>query len=582
MINFDSLTLKALMQELEPMLSPGRVQRVQQPGRHEILLSIRAHGKNHKLYISVNPKYPHVAVLTDKGKELRHIEIPQKPPMFCMLLRKYMEGTRILRINQPKHERILEIYFESYNELGAKIPLVLACEFMGKYSNIVLYNYENNVIAGCAHNVGPEKSRERELAGGLPYIYPPRQNKINLLNLNEEEFFQQAKALSMPINTWLNRTFFDISLAMANELCELSSIIIKKDEICSITKERISVLYNKARDLLLLKDLTPCISSDKKIYSIFNYEENQSTQLDSVNTMVDEYFGHYIFEDKFGRLKASLYQTLKKSLDRVLQRIKDHSKNLTSYEKIQKYKQYGDIIMANLYQIEQGVDNVELYNFFDENKPVKIILDPLLSASVNAQKYYKRYNKAKNAIKISQEILEGLESEKKYLESIQVSINQAHTFDDLFQIQEELYKENIVSLYQQQVKRDKKSSKKIELLTYKSSDGYDIYVGKNNKQNDYIVQKLSSPLDIWLHTQEIPGSHVLIKIISPDTEIPETTIHEAANIAACYSQAGQSSNVPVVYTRRKFVKKPSGSKPGFVIYTHEKTLFVNPDKEVIA
>ena len=177
MINFDSLSLKALISEIEPILTEGRVQKVQQPSKHELLLTVRALRQTHKLYICVDPKYPHVALLSTEGEKLRDIGIPQKPPMFCMLLRKHMEGAKINAVEQPNFERILEIKFDSYNELGERTPMILSCEFMGKHGNIILYSYETNVIQGCAHSVSHEKSRERELAGGLPYIYPPKQNK---------------------------------------------------------------------------------------------------------------------------------------------------------------------------------------------------------------------------------------------------------------------------------------------------------------------------------------------------------------------------------------------------------------------
>jgi len=581
MINFDSLTLKALIAELKPILETGRVQRIQQPSRDEILLGIRAGGKNHKLYVCINPKYAHLSLLTEEGEEYRDIEIPAKPPMFCMLLRKHMEGAKINTINQPDYERIFEIYFDSYNELGERVPLVLACELMGKHSNIVLYNYDTNVILGSAHNVGPEKSREREISGGLPYIYPPKSAKLDLLKLSKSEFYEMAKNIPLPMNQWLNEKFFNISLALANELCNFTGISVEKNKITSIPKENILDLYRIAFDTLSLNKLNPSISSDKKLYSLIGKDKNVGWErIETVNSMVDLYFDYHIFLDKFSRLENLLLLAVKKNFKKEKNRYIECERTFVAEEKSEKYRQTADIITANIYKIAQGTEQVELENFFEDNKLIFVKLDPSLSPSANAQKYYKLYNKAKVAGKVCRDFIKKAQEEIDYLESVKESVNQSETIYELKQIQEELISQGILK---EKAEKNKKRIKKeeMQLTRFESSDGFKIFLGKNNRQNDYLISKIASSNDIWLHTQNMPGSHVLIKVTPDIPEVPETTMNEAINLAAYYSKGKDSSNVPVIYTKRKFIKKPPGAKPGYVTYSNEKTAIVNPDEKII-
>lgn len=516
MLNFDSLSLKALINEHQQAFVGSRILKIQQPSRHELLLTIRAQGANHKLYLSVDPKYPHLALLSREGERLRHIEIPKAPPMFCMLLRKHMEGAKIKAISQPGFDRIFEIYFEAYSELGERVKMVLATEFMGKHSNIILYNFETNVILGCAHNVSSEKSRERELAGGLAYIYPPGQSKLDLNKVSEDEFYRLIKAAPM-------ENFGHISRALA---AELQASCPDED------------LYKTARKAVNLELLNPSISTDKRLYSLVALDEDVEWEhVESVNTMLDMYFGYQVFQDKLDRMRNSVSKILKKDLKQVRKLLTEQEKATLSEDKQQKHKQKADSLLT-------------------ENPH-------------EAQKYYKLYKKAKTAARHSEELLQKTREELHYLEGIEESINQAETIEDLAQIKVELTG----------TEPKKQAKEHFQLAEFISSDGFNILAGKNNRQNDFLL-KSSSPEDIWLHARNIPGSHVIIKK-SKDSQVPETTLHEAVYIAAQYSKARNSSNVEVVYTKRKFVKKPTGSKPGFVVYNNEKTLWVNPDPQKV-
>lgn len=320
MINFDSLSLKAFILENEPVFSEGRVQKVQQPSRKDLILNIRALGKSHKLYISIDPKYPHLAFISKKGEEKRNIQIPQMPPMFCMLLRKHLEGAKIRAVKQPDNERILEIYFDSYGEIGERVPLVLAIELMGKHSNIVLYNYDTNVIIGCAHNIGPEKSKERELTGGLPYIYPPKLNKVDVSAIPKMHFYEMAKSIPIPLNEWLNKTFYNISLALANEICEFLEIETGKNRVIATEKQKILSLYDEIIKVMSFDHINPSISSDDKVFSLAALSSKTKWKnFESTNEMLDEYFGAFIYQDIIKREKATLLAVIKKEVKKTNQ-----------------------------------------------------------------------------------------------------------------------------------------------------------------------------------------------------------------------------------------------------------------------
>ncbi len=576
MINYDSLSLKAQVNEFVPLLTGGRVHKVQQPSRNELLLTLRASGKNHKLYICVDPKYPHLALLSKQGQELRNIEIPKTPPMFCMLLRKHMEGCKINKITQPGFNRIFEICFESYSEIGERVPMVLSCEFMGKHSNIILYNYETNMMMGCAHNVSSEKSREREVAGGLPYIYPPEQNKLDINRVSQEEFLRFINVVPMALNEWLNDNFGFISKAIASEICAFCHIDTCENKVSALPVEKAKCLYRTTKRVVNLELLNPSISKDMKLYSPVRLDRNIDWQpAGSVNDMIDRYFGYQVLKDNFARKKNSISDIIKKELNKKKRLSSKHAKTADSGGKLEKYREYADLIMANLYNIHPGDEAAKVENIYNQNRAIEIPLDPALSPSANAQKYYRLYNKAKTAANHSEGLLKSIRDDIRYLEDVRESLNRAESLQDLDEIRQELLSQGIAA-QKEQVARKKEAIKPVEFL---SSDGFEILAGKNNRQNEFIL-KISSPEDIWLHALDIPGSHVVIRG-SKDRQIPETTLHEAVYIAAWYSRGRDSSNVPVVFTKRKFVKKPSGSRPGFAVYTHEKTLWVNPEEEKV-
>lgn len=470
MINFDSLSLKKWVDENSEFLTNARIQKIQQPTRRDFVFSIRSKGETRKLYININPQYYHVCFMDKANEAKRLIEIPQKPPMFCMLLRKYLENSVIARVNQPQYERILEFYIETYNELSEKIYLCLAIELMGKYSNVILYNYDTNMILGCAHNVGAEKSREREMAGGLPYVYPS----------------------GRPTDWYASKN------SLANSGCE------------------------------------------------------------SINEAIDDYYAECVYQDKFAKLKENLRQIVNTKLKKDKNSLAKMSKQLTTDEKMNKYRLYGDLIMANLYALSDYSKVAEVFDY-ENNKQIKIELDSTKTLKDNANRFYKLYNKAKTAsIKLS-ELISELEQNINYSEQILYSIDIADSISDLEEIKVE------VSPKEKPKKVEKNSLMELEI------DGFKVFVGRNNRQNDYIVSKLSRDEDFWFHTRDCAGSHILLRCENPSDKL----IFECAKLAKKYSKGSQSSKVGVIYTKRKFLKKPPAANLGYVTYKNEKEIIVD-------
>ena len=460
MINYNSLMLKNWIEKNSDFLTGARIQKIQQPTRRDFVFVIRNKGESRKFYININPQYYHVCFMSKENELKRFIEIPQKPPMFCMLLRKYLENAVISHVEQPEFERILEFYIETYNELSEKIYLCLAIELMGKYSNVILYNYDTNIILGCAHNVGAEKSREREMAGGLPYVYP-----------------------SGRPNSWY--------------------------------------------------------CADKNI----------------LPSEIDSYYAQIISDDKIKRVKSDCAQIVNKKI----------KKDKTSLKKIQsandkdydKYRLYGDLIMANLYSNKDYLKTINVYDY-ENNCEISIELDETKNLKDNANRCYKLYNKSKTAHEKMQELSLKLKENIEYNEQILYSLELANDMDELLEIKSEIEPEKQV-----------KSTKKV-MIEPLQIEGFDVYVGKNNRQNDYIVSKLSKDEDLWFHTRDCAGSHVLLKCENPSDKL----IFECAKLAKKYSKGSLSSKVSVIYTKRKHLKKPPKANLGYVIYKCEQEILV--------
>ena len=564
MINFDSLTLKALLEEITPVTENARVQKIRQPNRQELILTLRSNSKNHTLFISIKPSFAHICLLEEENKNYRLFDFPQSPPMFCMLLRKYLENAKIEKVVQPEHERIVEFYFTAYGELGESIKLVLAAELMGKHSNMILYNAKDKRIIGCAHNVGEEKSKERELAGGFNYVYPPQYYKKDILKISAEEFINLSKSINTTFYNWLNETFYDISVPLAKEVCKSFNIHTEKDFGFTISKEILEQIFSRLKEILSLKKLSPCISDD---FQEFSLNGTYNTKCRSVNSMVDLYFGKNTFDELIERKK----RCLKSTIDREIKKIKRLEKKLSaeenSEEKILMYKKFADTLMANVYLKTVNDNKIELADVYT-GKILKIDVDSALSVSDNAQNYYKLYNKAKKTKENNEIILNKYKTKENYLLSIKSAIMLSTGYDTLVEIEEE-----IADLLQKSEKKQPGKAQKT-VVEKTEAEGFEIYIGKNNKQNDYVVSKLAFPEDFWFHVHGDFGSHVLVKNKLKLETLPDEIILKAALLAAKYSERKNDKKVNVIYTKRKYLRKPPGANPGYVTYKNEREITV--------
>jgi len=529
MITFDALTLKAFINENRKFFTGARIQKIQQPTRRDIILQLRNEGVVKKLYININPKLYHVCFINKENEGKRHIEIPKNPPMFCMLLRKHLENSQISKVNQPENERIIELYIESYNEINEKIYLCLSIELMGKHSNIILYNSNTNIIIGCAHNVGAEKSREREVAGTLPYTYPPKQDKLDI-NVYEGSVDYET----------LSEKFYMFSNYFA-KLCRGKPI-------------------SSLRDYVNLINVIPVVSADYSGYSLFEELLSEAYMQESVNSMIDNYYAYYQEREKFNGLKNTLSSHTNQKLKRVLNSLQKIQTQIQQETNSDNYRLWGDLLMANLYLSKDYSDEVELFDW-ENNKNIIIKLEPNKTLKENANKFYKLYNKSKTSkLKLSELCVE-LEQTKLYLEQILYSLNSAEKYEDLLEIASELKsdigqkKEKIKAVVPQKIVKD----------------NFVIYIGKNNLQNDYIISKLAKEDDLWFHTKDCAGSHVLLKGENPTNEI----ILFCAKLAKKHSSGAESSKIGVIYTKRKYLKKPPKANLGYVTYRNEKEIIID-------
>lgn len=557
MINIDSLILEDFCKENEKFFVGAKVQRIQQPTRRELILHLRNNFESRKLYININPALYHIAFMSKDNENRRHISIPKQPPMFCMLLRKHMEGAKITKIIQPKYERILELYFENYSEIGDKIEECLSIELMGKHSNVVLYNTDNNIIIGCAHNIGAQKSKERELAGGLPFVYPPKLNKKNLLTTRSATFVKVIKDSESPIKKLLNEKYYGFTQITLEEI--LTKLEIQPDTPArKLCDEQIQILFIALHEY---------ISAEKRNYSIdsefkkFSSVLNLPVKYQSVSALIDDYFAFYTEKTFVENLKSSLKSGLEKELKKLKEGLKYRQKLFENKDKSLLYKLKADLIMANLYSLKPGAKKVFLKDF-DGVKVIEIDLDENLSLTDNANKYYTKYNKAKKAYNVAVEFAQEAQREISYLEELLFSVDIANSVESLQEIAAEIDKEH--------------SPQKLpeSIIDKREIRGFVVYIGKNNRQNDLIYSKISSPNDLWFHVLNAPGAHILVKPQNSSQEPDNELLLYAANLAKEYSTQKNSGKVSVIYTKRKYLKKPPNQKGGMVTYKNETEIVV--------
>ncbi|MBO1578745.1 NFACT family protein [Bacillus sp. XF8] len=562
---FDGLFTRAITHEITNSLQTGRISKIYQPSKYEILLHIRANGKNQKLLLSAHPTYARMH-LTNQS-----YDSPALPPMFCMLLRKHLEGGFIEKIEQIDLERIIQITVRSRNEIGDESLKTLVIEIMGRHSNIILVDTKTNNILDSLKHVSLAVNRHRTVYAGAEYVAPPAQHKINPLQIEtQDEFIRPLDFLAGNMDKQLVGAFMGLSPLFAKE-------VVKKAGM--VNESALSEAFFTLQKPLQVHQYEPTmITADGKeffyLFPLAHLKGDEKT-FSSVSELLDRFFFGKAERDRVKQQAHDLERFMHNEKTKNEKKLIKLQKTLQDAGKADKYQLFGELLTANMYALKKGDKEIEVVNYYDENGgTVKITLDPLKTPSENAQRYFQKYQKAKNSVAIVKEQIEKTNEEIIYFDSLLQQMEAASS-KDIEEIREELAEEGYVR--NRKSKNTKKKQTKPVLDKYIASDGTEILVGKNNKQNDYLTTKFARRDEIWLHTKDIPGSHVVIRSLEPTEE----TLLEAAKLAAYYSKAKDSSSVPVDFTKIRHVKKPSGAKLGFVTYDNQQTLYVTPDADMV-
>ncbi|GET06996.1 fibronectin-binding protein [Ligilactobacillus agilis] len=558
-MSYDGLFTHAMVQELQAKLVEGRVMKISQPYPNEVILTIRSQRKNYPLLLSANPSYARAQITAIPYTN------PPVPTNFTMMLRKYLEGARLVAIEQLECDRVINFAFSNRNELGDKLPLLLSIEIMGRHSNVILINQAENKIIDTIKHVGLDQNRYRTLLPGSTYRLPPKQAKQNPLTASPADFEQLVAA-------YPNREVLAKELQANFQGLALDSALYLADYFhqAGVSAASLAALWAK------LAQPTPSLLTEPKLnFSAFDYPSTTaSTRFESLSELLDEFYGTKATRDRVKQQGARLILVVKNNYKKNKKKLGKLKRELAATESADDYRLKGELLTTYLYQVEPKQKAVTLPNYYANEQPVTISLKPQLSPAQNAQSYFKRYTKLKNAVGYINEQISLTEQELAYLDSIQAQIELAEP-KDLPDIALELETGGYLKKTKQKAKRKPKLSQPAK---FKASDGSEILVGKNNLQNDRLSLKTAAKNYWWLHVKDIPGSHVIIANPHPSEE----TLLEAANLAAYYSKAQGSANVAVDYVQVKHLRKPNGAKPGFVIYEGQQTLFVTPDKELVA
>lgn len=556
----DGLVIAAMTKELNDRLIGGRISKIAQPENDELMLTIKNERKQHRLLLSAGASLP-LIYLTETNKPG-----PLTAPNFCMLLRKHINGGKILRIWQPGLERIINFEIEHLNELGDLCHKTLIVEIMGKHSNIIFCN-ENGMIIDSIKHISSQVSSVREVLPGRDYFIPETQNKKNPLTVTFEEFKESVSAKPMPLAKALYTSLTGISPLIAEELCFRSSL--ESDQSAnSFSENELTHLFcqfSHLMDEVRKGDFTPLIVSegdvplDFSVVPLLQYQDMDSKVFESVSELLEQYYAMKNTITRIRQKSADLRRIVQTALDRNYKKYDLQLKQLKDTDKRDKYRIYGELIHTYGYSVEEGAKKMTALNYYT-NEEITIPLDETKTAQENAQKYFEKYNKLKRTYEALTELIRETKEEIEHLESISTALDIALSEEDLVEIKEELTEYGYIRRHYTG-KRIKITSKPFH---YVSGDGYDIYVGKNNFQNEELTFKIATGNDWWFHAKGCPGSHVIVK--ANNEELPDSTFEEAARLAAYYSKKRGADKVEIDYIQKKHIKKVNGAKPGFVIY----------------
>lgn len=575
----DGAFLRHLKKEITDRALGARVDKIYQPNKEELVFLLRTRQEAFKLLLSARANSPRIH-FTQYAPEN-----PKVPPMLCMLLRKRLSGAKLVEVRQPGLERLLYLDFDAANELGDKVRLSLVIEIMGKYSNIILVDGQGKIV-DALKRVDEEMSSQRLVQPGLAYELPPAQNKPCMLECQPEEIVEAI--VHQPKNQSLNKGILNALQGLSPVVCrEIEHQVGRGQELFTrdLTQEQrerlrffLERLFTTVRDTAGEPYMVTKIKGKPMEFSFLNIVQYGTlasvSRWEDFSSLLDEFYEERDRQDRM-RVKAQdLLRLLANASERLSRKINLQRGELARSEDREHLRVCGDLINANLYCIERGSAFADLENFYDENRLMRVKLDPALNATQNAQKYYKEYRKAKTAQQVLGEQIAQAEQELLYVDSVFDCLSRAQSESELNEIRQELREEG----YLKAVRDKRKPPAPLAPLEFVSSEGFRILVGRNNRQNDKLTLKQANNNDIWLHTKNIPGSHTII--VTGGRQPGDATLKEAAMLAAYHSRAKDSSQVPVDYTQVRYVSKPQGAKPGMVIYVHYQTLFVTPQHEL--
>lgn len=568
---FDGITIANITKELKQTLLGGRIYKIAQPESDELLLTIKNNGAQYRLVLSADASLP-LVYLTDANKPS-----PMTAPGFCMLLRKHLQNARIVDITQPGLERIIHLDLEHLNELGDICRKKLIVEIMGKHSNIIFCDDHDKIIDSIKHISGMVSS-VREVLPGRDYFIPQTQDKCDPLQLSYVNLEENMRTKPMAVYKALYSSYTGLSPIIAQEICYRAGV--DGDMPANVLDEdALHALYDALSDLMsqvVSGAFTPTIYYDGKepiefaALPLTLYSDKTTQSYDSISVVLERYYAERSIVTRIRQKSVDLRKIVQTALERNVKKYDLQIKQMQDTEKREKYKVYGELLNTYGYNVEQGAKSMEALNYYT-NETITIPLDDTLTPQENAKKYFDKYGKLKRTHEALSELTIQVKEEIEHLESILTALDIAMQEEDLVQIKEELIESGYI--------RRKGGTKKVKITSkpfhYVSSDGFHMYVGKNNYQNDELTFKIASGNDWWFHAKKIPGSHVIVK--TEGQELPDRTFEEAARLAAYYSKGREQEKVEIDYLQKKNVKKPNGAKPGFVVYYTNYSMAIDSD-----
>ncbi|MFV0557158.1 MAG: fibronectin-binding protein EfbA [Enterococcus sp.] len=559
-MSFDGVFTHLMVQELANKLIGGRLSKIHQPYPNEIVLVIRSQGQNQKLLLSAHPSYARIQLT-----QMQYAN-PETPPNFVMMLRKYLDGGILESIEQLENDRVIHLGFSKRNELGDLQKIVLVVELMGRHSTILLLNQANGKILDAIKHIGSSQNSYRSLLPGSEYIEPPQQTGLNPFTASTTEVFTRLSQASEITPRYLQSTFQGLGFDTASELAF---------RLNQQPNEKIPVWEQFFTQLTTT--LTPSLieNQQKSWFTPLRFaslvgDESQVQTADTLSQLLDLFYLGKAEKDRAKQQGNELLKKVANELARNQKKLQKRQQTLADSENAETFRQKGELLTTFMNQVPRGANEVELANYYDENQLLKISLNPALTPNQNAQKYFQRYQKLKNAVKLVHQQIEETKAEIAYLETVESQLELATPLD-IGLIREELIDQGYLKRKTTKKQKQPTPSKPEQFF---SLDGTTILVGKNNLQNDQLTLKTARKTDYWLHAKNIPGSHVIIRAQDPS----EATILQAAELAAYYSKYRLSAQVPVDLVQVKYLKKPNGAKPGYVIYENQTTLYITPSE----